>query len=174
MSGHVISHIATHTISGTFTRPADTNAYTIGDVICNSTSAPVVITFTGISKASAGVGMIQDALCITSANQTTKPDIDLYLFDTAPTIDNDNAAFTPTDAELLTLIGVVNFGASDFKAGDITSGAGGNAFCHVRNLAMPFKSVGATTNAIYGVVQARNAYTPVSGEIFTFRLKVLD
>jgi len=161
-------------VKGTFTRPSDTTAYTIGDVVCNSTTAPVVITFSNMPKGSNGVGMIQDSLCVTSANQSTKPDIDLYLFDTSPTIDNDNAAYTPTDAELLTLVGVVNFAASDFKAGDITSGAGGNAFCHVRNLAMPFKCTGMTDNALYGVVQARNAYTPVSAEVFTFRIKVLD
>lgn len=166
---------ANHNISATVTRPADTNAYNAGDVVCNSTSAPVILSFNGAQRNGKG-GVIQQAILVDSANQATKPDLELWLFDTAITMDNDNAVFTPTDAELATLVGVIDFGTSYFKGGDATSGAGGNCVCDVQNLGIPFTIPGgaATANTLYGVLVARNAYTPVSGESFTIRLKVLD
>lgn len=163
-----------HTIGTTFTRPADTNAYAAGDVVCNSTSAPVIMTFPGAARRGArgGFGILQDATLFSSANVATKLDCELLLFDTTVAMDNDNAAFTPTDAELLTLVARVPFYASAWSAGDATAGAGGNAFCQVSNLGIPF-NVGAV-NDLFGVLVARAAYTPVSAEVFTVRLKVLD
>lgn len=159
-----------HTTSATVTRPADTNAYTAGDVVCNSTSAPVVMTFSDAFKFNHTV--LQHAVITSSANVATKPDLELWLFDTTITMDNDNAAFTPTDAEMLTLVAVVPFLTADFKVGDATSGAGGNSVCESKNLGIPINP--AASDDLYGVLVARNAYVPVSGEVFTVRLKFLD
>lgn len=160
-----------HTTSATLTRPADTTAYAVGDVVCNSTSAPVILTFP--YGARNGSAVLQHAVIVDSANVATKPDLELWLFDTAMAMDNDNAAFTPTDAELLNLIGVVSFATGSFKAGDATSGAGGNAICEATNIGIPVNPAGSDT-ALYGVLVVRNAYVPVSGEVFTVRLKFLD
>jgi hypothetical protein len=59
---------------------------------------------------------------VDSANQTVKATVELWLFDTTFTPDNDNAAFTPTDAELLTLVGIIQF--STWFVGDATAAAG--------------------------------------------------
>lgn len=164
----------TRTVFQEVTRPADTNAYTAGDVISDSTSAPTVITFGNVARESGGNGTIVHAVCVDSANVATKPDLELWLFDTTVTPDNDNAAFTPTDAELKTLVGVIAFPTASFKAGDATSGAGGNSICEATSLNIAFKAAGATNSALYGVLVVRNAYVPVSAESFFFRLKILD
>lgn len=160
-------------ISASFTRPNDTTAYASGDVICNSTSAPVVLTF---PRATVTQGpkfsIIAQAILVDSANQATKlASPELWLFDTAPTADNDNAVFTPTDAELANLLGVIVFDTA--FVGDATAGAGGNAIFRVPSLSIPVFTK-AEDNAIYGVLVARNAYVPVAQESFTIKLGILD
>lgn len=158
-------------VSASFTRPADTTTYASGDVVCNSTSAPVPLTF---ARATVTQGpkssTIKQVIVVDSANQTTKLDGELWLFDTTVALDNDNAAFTPTDAELATLLGVVALGTP--FVGDATSGAGGNAV-YVKSVSIPVETK-AADNAIYGVLVARNAYVPVSAESFTIRLGIED
>jgi hypothetical protein len=163
----------TVTVTGTVTRPAaDTNQYTAGDVVCGSTSAPAVITFTGCARANGGTGMIVGAHCVDSANQTTKPQLELWLFDTTITPDNDNAVFTPTDAELLTLVGIIQF--ATWYVGDATAAAGGNCASLATLINHIAFDCGAAVTALYGVLVARNAYTPVADEVFSIRLRILQ
>ncbi|HKX31494.1 MAG TPA: hypothetical protein VJ302_27655 [Blastocatellia bacterium] len=159
------------TVSASKTRPADTTAYAVGDAITESTSSPTVMTFSGVARANGGSGIIIGALLIDSANQTTKGQFELLLYDTTFTPDNDNAANTPTDAEMETLIGTIQFNLS--SVGDATSGAGGNCAFPVGNLSIPFTCGGGSTS-IFGQLVARNAYTPVSGEKFTVRLQIIQ
>jgi hypothetical protein len=163
----------TVTVTGTVTRPAlDTNQYTAGDVVCGSTSAPAVITFAGCARANSGTGVIVGAHCVDSANQTTKPQLELWLFDTTVTPDNDNAVFTPTDAELLTLVGIIQFGT--WYVGDATAAAGGNIVSLATLVNHIAFDCGAAVTALYGVLVARNAYTPVADEVFSVRLRILQ
>lgn len=158
-------------ISSSVTRPANTTAYAAGDAVTDSTTAPTVITLSGAGRINGGSGVILAATLIDSANQTTKGQFELWLFDATATPDNDNAVFTPTDAETETLIGVIPFNTA--YVGDATSGAGGNAVYPVQGLSIPFKCGGATTS-IFGLIVVRNAYTPVSAEKFTVRLHILQ
>jgi hypothetical protein len=162
------------TIGATFTRPADTNAYTAGDVISSSTSAPALIDFPGATLGAGDSGVILQAILIDSANQATKPDLELWIFDTAPAAENDNGAFAPSDAEVATLIGVIPFASASFKAGNFNAGAAGNSVCDVTNLGIAFNTTNASQGHIFGILVVRNTYTPVSAEQFTIRLKVLD
>lgn len=159
------------TVTTNFTRPADTTAYAAGDAVSNSTSAPSVITFDAVARANAGSGIIIGAVMIDSANQTTKGQFELYLYDTTFAADNDNALFTPSDAETETLIGIIQF--NNWFVGDATSGAGGNAVCTVQGLSIPYTCGGAVDD-VFGLLVVRNAYTPVSAEKFTFRLQVVQ
>jgi hypothetical protein len=161
------------TISAGFTRPNDTTAYAAGDVVSNSTSAPTIMIFPRATSQAGGNGIIQQAILVTSASVATKPDLELWLFDTTVTMDNDNAAFTPTDAEMLTLVGVIRFPTSSFVVGTATAGAGGNAACDVQNLGIPINTKNGD-NSLYGILVVRNAYVPVAEEVFTVRIKVLD
>ncbi len=143
-----------------FTRPSNTTTYTAGDVMSDSTA---VMTFAGALRES--MGAIQHATLIDSANQTLLLDAELWLFDTAPAVTADNAAIAFTDAELARLIGVIDFAVADGKVGLATSGAGGNAINIQPSLGIPV--FGLLSNDIFGVLIARNAYVPVSAEIFT-------
>src|SRR6478736_6712427 len=80
-------------INASFARPADTTTYTIGDAVSNSTSAPTVLTFTGIARTSGGTGYITKALLATDKKDATFR-ARLHLFSTAPTAINDNAVQT--------------------------------------------------------------------------------
>ena len=158
-----------HTISKSVTRPSDTTAYTAGDVVGNGAT----ITFAGAARRSGESGVIQQAIIFSSAYVATAPDLELWLFDTTITADADNATFTPTDAELATLIGIIEFPTADWHGGDLTAGVGGNHVCCVQNIGMPFNATG-NDSAIYGVLVTRNAYVPISAEVFTVRLQILD
>lgn len=163
-----------HTAAASYTRPGDTNSYAPGDVVCNSTSAPAALTFAAASlDPLVRSGVITHATLVCGANQATKLDSELWLFTVAPAMDNDNAAFTPTDAELDNLVGIISLPASGAKAGDATAGAGGNAVIEAPSLALPFQCAAGST-ALYGVLVARNAYVPVASETFRVALRILD
>ncbi len=153
--------IRTHTAS--LTRPANTTQYAVGDVITGTTAAALPFNL-GTSQ-----GRIRSAMLIDGAYQTTKPDIDLILFDSLITLAADNAAFAPTDAEMATAIGVISFFGANMRGGDLTAGAGGNGIVPVDGLDILLSGEGSI---IYGVLVARNTYTPVSAETFTVRLGV--
>jgi hypothetical protein len=109
-----------------------------------------------------------------SANQSTLPQMTLYLFDggTAPTATNDNSEFGLTDANALTLIGA--YLLDNWEALDETSGADGNAKCETdptEQGALAFEC-GAGITDLYGLVKVENTYTPVSAEVIQFRLHI--
>lgn len=158
-----------HTVSDSATRPANTTTYTAGDVVGDGT----VLEFVNASARSSEPGIIQQAIISSSAYVTPAPDLELWLFDTTVTADADNAAFTPTDAELATLVGVIDFSTTTWKTGTATAGAGGNMVCVADNLGIPFNTI-SNQNSLYGVLVTRNAYVPISGEIFTIRLQIID
>ena len=156
-------------VSASKTRPSDTTAYAAGDVLNESTSAGTVFTLDNCARYNAGTGVITGALIQDSANQSTKAQLELWLFSVAPTSDNDNAVFTPTDSELDNLVGVISF--PETYVGDATSGAGGNCVYSAGQVNIPF-SCAAADDQLYGVVVVRNAYTPVSAEVFRVSLLI--
>ena len=153
------------------TRPANTIDYTAGDVVSTVTDAH----FTFVDAARPGTqnkqlgGSIATARLHSSANVATKMDAELWLFHTDIAEVADNSAFAPTDAEMLTLVGVIDFATANWKAGIATAGAAGNAVCEAFNLGLAFKSA---TTTLYGQLVVRNAYVPVSGEVFTAELVI--
>ncbi len=78
-----------------------------------------------------------------------RADMDLVLFDAAPTVAADNAPFDPTDAETLTSIGWISIGGGYFS--DFTD----NSIAHI-DLDMAY--VLAATS-IYGVLVSRSTPT---------------
>jgi hypothetical protein len=159
-------------VATNFTRPNDTNAYASGDVVCDSTSAPTILTFSSLAKNR--FSTLMSATIVSSANQATKLEGQLWLFDTTVVAVNDNAAFAPTDAEMRTVLHVIEFPASAWIAGTATAGAGGNAMCNAQSLWLPINTTkdsnGVYHNDVFAVLVARNAYTPVAQERFDIRL----
>lgn len=150
----------------TITRPANTTAYADGDVIADSTSAAAALKFPGVCGDGEGA-VLRAAMFSSSVLPGTKLNADLWLFHTAPTAyGNDNEAFALSDADLLNCVAVIALdgtAAANLKAGAL------NYAVFNQNLAMPVKSL-TTDRALYGVLVARNAYTPASGEVITIKL----
>jgi hypothetical protein len=158
-------------VSGSVTRPADTTQYAVGDVVTAGT--PAVITFTNALNANNGSGKIVKSTLLDSANQATKGQFDLFLFHTAPTIDADNATFTPTDAEMANLVGIIRFATA--VGGDLTAGAVGNAIYHGVDITGAYVTPIGTkvaSRSLYGVTVVQNTYTPIASEVLTFTLWV--
>ena len=160
--------------TATVTRPANTTTYAAGDVVGSSTAADNTLVLTSVNLNGNGFSTIQKAILHSSASVSTKPDIDLLLFHTTFTTQADNAAFAPSDTEMGYLVGVINFATGGWTIGNATSGAGGNAACVVKDIQLPVTTASGSNGNLFGIMVARNAYAPVSGEIFTLRLGVVD
>lgn len=159
-----------HSSTASYTRPNDTTQYAAGDVLSDSTSAPTVLTFKGAIRD--GNSTLKAAICVDSVPAGTKPDLELWLFHTTVTPVNDNDAFTITDAEALTLVAIVPFAVADFKASAL------NCACQKTGLDIPLRgavdSKAGRTQDLYGIVVARNTYTPAALEVFQFTLLMAD
>lgn len=149
------------TISATVTRPADTNAYVLGDVWSTSTSAPTVggNVLTGMGRASGGSGIITDIVITNSQNAALQGE--LWIFDTTVTAVNDNAAFALSDADVLKLVGVVPF---------LTTIQPSNGAAWVPALGLGYTCSGSA-NLIF-LIKLTAAYTPISAEVFQVRCKI--
>ena len=170
VSGTVTSTQPSHiSVVASYTRPADTTAYTPNDVVSNSTTAPVVLTFTNCAAANGGGGHIRNIILADSANQATAPQFTLWLFDTSPAAENDNSAMAISDTENNNVAAILPLAGAP-QIGNTGAGAAGNALLQSSNPSTtPFVCAGGTRN-LFGILQAKNAYTPVSGETFQIKL----
>lgn len=149
-------------------RPADTAVYAANDAISESTTVGTVWTFAGAARSNGLGSVLQDAVLTHSAVTALNLDAELWLFDTAPTSGiNDNGAWTPTDAEMKTLLAVLVFSGSAVRTGN------GNTACELSGLSRAIKCA-AGTSSIFGVLRAKNAYVPTSAEEITLRLKFIQ
>lgn len=154
------------TASASFSRPADTTAYATGDIVANSTTAGSVtaLSFTAarvaptVGSASGRVRRVKVAKTNTSL---TNAQFRVHLYTSTPTIaSGDNAAFSTSGAAtyigyaLVTMDVAFTDGATGFSA----------------DVNLPFKL--ASGQIIYGLLEARLAYTPASAETFTVTLDV--
>lgn len=157
------------TVTTSVTRPNDTNAYTANDAWSDSTSAPSALTFSNVLRTSGGTALIVGLDVISTANKATALQGELWLFDTAPTVINDNAAFTITDGEYETVVAKIPFVLD--SPGNSAADASGNTGTFVDGLNILVTGVSSAN--LTGLIKVLNAYTPVAQEKLTFRLKVL-
>jgi hypothetical protein len=156
-------------VQATLTRPDNTTAYAAGDVIADKATEPSVASIV-VGRVSGGGGIIRSAKVVGSANQATKADLEIWLFSVEPTAMEDNAAFDPTDAELLKLVAILDMGSTPTE-GNVGSGADGNVVYQKGDLAVPFACAPSDQN-LYWVLVVRNSYTPVAQEALTLILGV--
>jgi hypothetical protein len=158
-------------VDATYTRPDSTTQYTANDALSDSTVSATALTFSGCASRSLGSGRLVGVSFIDDANQSTLPTFELNLFNgsAAPTATKDNTEFGLTDANAASLLGIIAF--SSVLDGDPTSGTDGNAYKYVA-ADIPFVC-GLSTN-LYGLVKVTNTYTPVSGEVWRFRLHIQE
>jgi hypothetical protein len=149
--------------AGELTRPADTTAYAAKDVISDSTSAPTVLTFTGVARASGGSGYITKARIMTDLKTWTGR-MRLHLFDTSPTAINDNSPFLLLYANKATRIGVIDFTTAATE--DATNSTGAEVINDLVRL--PYVTTGGAN--IFGILEVLEAATPASGQKFYVQL----
>lgn len=154
-----------------FSRPADTTAYTSGDLVANSTTAGSVVPLSwAVARYATGSGQVRRARLKKTTNTTTAATFRLHLYATSPTCTNgDNGAWLTTQSGYL--------GSIDL---DI-SGANGRVFSDPAAEVVGTPAVGtevgfdvASGTTIYGLLEARGAYTPGSSETFTVELEVVQ
>ena len=162
----------TKRVSDSITRPTNTTDYAAGDVISEATTNDH-FTFQDCGDEPTFTGTIDAARLSSSAYVSTAPDAELWLFHTDIAEVADNSAAAITDAENRTLIGIIDFPTANWKTGNPASGASGNHVCETRNIGLPFVLAKVKDAPhIYGQLIVRNAYVPVSGEIFTVELSI--
>jgi hypothetical protein len=136
----------------------DTAVYASGDVM-----SATAMTFQNLLKPNgARTGYVVSATISDAAAQAI--DLDLVLFSALPeSFGADNAAFAPTDAQIKTILGVINFGsASRFAFSN-------NSVKFVGSLAIPVKGL-TVPGTIYGVLVARGAYDADAADDLTVTL----
>jgi len=146
------------TATTSFSRPADTTAYTSGDCFSDSTTAPTSGGFvlSSVARASGGSGVLTDLLITSTAVSAMNGRI--WLFDQAVTNANDNSALSLSDADLLNAIGAWAFTLSPMT---------NNSFCHLQNLAKAFTCSGSPN--LRFLIEVTAAYTPTSAETLRVR-----
>lgn len=140
-------------VSTTFNRPADVTAYTIGDLIANSTTGGSVtpMTFADVAASSGGKGLIR-AVKIDKTGTATAT-VRAHFWSASPTTaTGDNAAFAPIKAGYLGYIDVI---LAAFSDGAVGLGLG----------EVPFDLTASTT--VYCLLEARTAFTPTSASTYT-------
>lgn len=172
----------------TFTRPSDTTAYAAGDIVANSTTGASVVPlrFPALRTAN-GSGVITGGRVIKSDDDLTNASFRLWIFSRQPFAaagyPADNAALTLTYAAMQSFVGMIDF--TTF----IDAGSANVAVANPTRNLLPFNcsraqrmptsdtiTVGGVTydgtQLLYGVLEARAAYTPASAEQFTVWLDV--
>lgn len=154
--------------TATLTRPSDTTAYTSGDSVASSTSAPVAIEFTGLGRSGVLTGTLYSVEMDDQNNAATPGEFELWLFSSLPTIANDNAAAAISWAAAATLIAVVPLYASFL----VNAGAGAAGVRRYQS-ASPLGILYSTdaNGSIWGALVARSSYTPLSAELFAFTVR---
>ena len=156
--------------NATFTRPNDTNAYASGDLVANNTVAGSVapMQFT-VARIAAGSGLVRRARLKKSGTTVTNASFRLHLYATAPTPTNgDNGVWLTTHSAYLGSLDLDLSGGNGRVFSDSASVIGTPAVGSEINFAL------ASGQLIYGLLEARGAYTPVAQEVFTADLEVLQ
>lgn len=152
------------TFSPSFTRPADTTAYASTDLVANSVTAGSVTSLVFNIPYGRGV-KIHRAGITKSGATSTNASFRLHLYKDSPTPTNgDNSTWLTTVSGYLGFIDVVLSGQT---FSDESAGYG--VFVNNSVFAPMFFRVDKD-QLVYGLLEARAAYTPESEEVFTVSL----
>jgi hypothetical protein len=156
-----------NTSVSTLTRPNNTDAYALRDVIASSTTPADVVPlqFNSLANTYKGTGYITKAkLWVTGAAFATP--LRLHLFTEQPTDIADNAQFPLTISMFDTHIGYIDFPVS------IIGGTGSDAVLfELDDLRLAVRSKDETGgNPIYGLLTAQSAFTPSASQVFKVEL----
>lgn len=145
-----------------FTRPNDTNPYSANDVVCNSTSAPAVLTFEDVGPSAGGevwitaVGLRLDVAAIPAGMTRFR----LHLYNAAPTPINDNAAYNLPSGDRAKYLGFVDL-PDPVDNGDTLWTCTEELYYHIR------KQVTLVSGNMYGILMTIGAFTPTASAVKT-------
>ena len=158
-------------VEASFTRPADTTAYTAKDAIFPPVPAEgeqiKALTFADAVPMAGDSSLILNAQLYHYAAETTRLDAWLYLF-SAPLLSApvDHTLFDPAEAEKDTLLSAIRF-AQDL-ATDL-----GSRFSLYEVVPNAVIQTASDSRHLYGVLVAGNAYVPLASEKFRIVLGML-
>lgn len=155
--------------SASFTRPADTTQYSIGDLIANSTTAGSVtpMSFALGGNNNPGCTRITRFRISKSGTGVTTAQFRLHLYSALPTVANgDNGAWSSSQAA--NYLGALD-GPATLKA--FTDGAADVGGATAGSEMMIRLNAGQT---LFGLLANLNTYTPASAEVFTVTLECVD
>jgi hypothetical protein len=167
-SANHIGEVGGRSIAATasFTRPADTSAYAVGDLIANSTTAASVVPMAlAVARINGGTGIIRKLRLKTNDAAWKNAVVRVHLFELSPTVTvGDNGVFNA--AETLACTESSYIGYADVTLGKQFSDS-------VKGFAMPGEGVewtfvaAAASQNVYALLEARTALTPASAALFT-------
>lgn len=152
--------------SASFTRPGDTTAYGVGDLVANSTTTASVVpmSFALGNAFPQSTYRLTRARLFKSGTSATSANFRIHLYQGLPVAANgDNGAWSTTQA--LNWLGNIDV-TSMLAFTDGCSGTGSAA----AGSEMYIKG----SAVLYALLEAKAAYTPASAEIFTVTLEELD
>jgi hypothetical protein len=162
-----MSDVPFRLVSSNFTRPNDTTAYASGDLVANNTTAGSVTPLSwDVHRSPSGSFRVNRVKVKKSGAVVTNASFRLHLYSTAPTVANgDNGAWSSSEAGYLGFIDVV----VDKAFTDGSAGHGAPVYTNVMQLSLKLPGTNDTTTSkkIYGLLEARGAYTPAAQEVFT-------
>jgi hypothetical protein len=151
--------------SVTFTRPADTVPYSVGDLVANSTIAgSVAVPSTVSARVEGGSVEVSRVKLQKSTTGISNASFRVHFFSALPTsTTGDNAVFTITGASSY-------LGSVDVVLNQVfTDGAVGFTDITMKSI----KARLPMGNLLYVLVEARAAYNPGSAEIFTISMDLI-
>lgn len=157
----------TSIVGATFTRPANTTAYSSGQLVANSTTAGSVTYGTlAVSRYTDKSGMIRRVRLKKTGTSVTNAAFRVHFYKLAPTFTNgDGGAWLSTESDYLGAVDVT----MDQAFTDAAKGIG------TPNTGTEINFVPTSgTTTIYWALEARAAYTPSSAEVFTVAVEVLQ
>ena len=142
--------------SDSFTRPANTTAYTAGDLVANSTTAGSVTPLT-FSVGRGGIKIVGAHITKTDETDVTAADFSLHLFGSSPTVANgDNGALSYDYSDKFADIDFATMVAATDVAWTIATGQNFNWY--------------SASGVVYGLIEADGTYGPASAEVFAATL----
>lgn len=146
-----------------FTRPANTTAYTAGDVVSNSTSATTLIDLANAVRANGASGYIV-RVAVTADQKSITPRLRVHFYNASnPTVSVDNAAHQDKYADVAKQLGYVDLPAM-ITGTDTTNST--MSYSVNDTVRLPVVAGGATTS-LYATLETLDAFTPASGGKFT-------
>ena len=151
----------TRKASASFTRPSDTNTYTINDEVSNDVDQAdaVAMTFSNVVGLPSGAGYVVGGKLVVSGDTVAAGSFRLWLYTVAPTMVGDQNGYGLLNTLREELIGYLDF---SLETEDTTAGNTAVAFNHSSRI--PFQNT--ADRHLYGALVAEAAFVASSAQTF--------